>query len=378
MKIIVINWQDIRNPLGGGAEVHLHQVFTRIASMGHEVTVLCSSFPGAAAEETLDGLAIVRRGARGVFNYIARGAYRELCKRQTFDVVVDDMNKIPLLAQRYAGVPVCGIVHHLFGASVFREANPVTALYVSLLEWRALRQYRRDRVPFIAVSPSTRDDMIRRGYPPSLITLVSLAVDHQRFTPPNTPKSVTPLIGYVGRIKRYKSVDHLIETFPVILQSVPAAKLVIIGEGDDRSRLERLVDAKGLKASVEFTGFVDEDQKVRFLQSMWALIMPSSKEGWGLTVTEANACGTPAVVSDVPGLRDAVEDQETGLLYPYGDRQALAQRIIRLLSDADLRQALGRKAAEFSLKFSWDAAAKQTMEILSAVRAGKDSKDRIG
>ncbi len=366
MNILVINWQDIRNPLGGGAEVHLHQVFSRIATRGHTVTVLCSMFPGGSAEEVIDGLSIVRRGSRGLFNFVAPGAYREMQQRETFDIVVDDMNKIPFLAQRYAGVPVYGIVHHLFGTSIFREVNPITASYVSWMERRALQRYRKDEIPFIAVSPSTRDDMIRRGYPASLLSLVSLAVDHQQFRPGGVLKSADPVIGYVGRIKRYKSIDHLIEAFPRVLASFPGAKLLIIGEGDDRSRLERIVDAKALRASVEFTGFVDEATKVRLLQSMWALVMPSSKEGWGLTVTEANACGTPAVVTNVPGLRDAVVDQETGFVVPYGDRVALAEAITKLLANRDLRTRMGTRAEEFSKQFSWDIAAEKTLALLTA------------
>ncbi len=367
MNILVINWQDIRNPLGGGAEVHLHQVFTRIAAMGNTVTVLCSSIPGFPAEEDLDGLHIVRRGSRSLFNFAVPRAYRELRQSRQFDVVVDDMNKIPFMAERYVDEPVCGIVHHLFGASVFHEVDPVSALYVSLMEARALRRYRRDHVPFIAVSPSTRDDMIRRGYPNDLLRLVSLAVDHTFFQSSGAPKSPEPLIGYVGRVKRYKSIDHVIDALPAIRAQVPSVRLIIVGEGDDRKRLEQLVRARDLHEAVEFTGYVSETRKVDLLQAMWALVMPSSKEGWGLTVTEANACGTPAIVSDVPGLRDAVVDGETGLLFRYGDRVALAERVIRLLTNAPMRTALRERAIEFSRRFSWDVAARETLEVLQSV-----------
>lgn len=367
MKILVINWQDIRNPLGGGAEVHLHQVFTRIAALGHDVTVLCSLFPGSPSEELIDGLHIVRRGSRSLFNFAVPGAYRELRRLRAFDVVVDDMNKIPFTAERFVEEPVCGIVHHLFGASVFHEVNPVSASYVSWMEARALRRYRADRVPFIAVSPSTRDDMIRRGYPAELLHLVSLAVDHDLFRPSGAAKAAEPLIGYVGRIKRYKSIDHVIEALPDVLARVPAVRLVVVGEGDDRNRLERIVAAKGLQQVVEFTGYVTDDRKVELLQSMWGLVMPSSKEGWGLTVTEANACGTPAIVSDVPGLRDAVVDRETGLLFSYGDRRALADRIVHLLTDRRLSAALRENAIAFSRKFSWENAAHETFNILQSM-----------
>ncbi|MGA9119448.1 MAG: glycosyltransferase family 4 protein [Bacteroidota bacterium] len=367
MKILVVNWQDIRNPLAGGAEVHLHQVFSRIAAAGNEVTVLCSAFAHAPAVDSFDGMTIIRRGSRSFFHFGVERAYRELRARRAFDVVVDDMNKIPFMAQRFVREPVCGIAHHLFGSSIFREVDPVTATYVSWMERRALKRYRNDAIPFIAVSPSTREDLIRRGYPASLIHMIPLAVDHSTFRPAPELRSSTPLLGYLGRIKRYKSIDHLIEALPRVREKVPGTRLTIVGEGDDRPRLQRLVNAMGLNDAVTFTGFVEEGKKVALLQSVWTLVMPSSKEGWGLNVTEANACGTVAVASDVPGLRDAVIDGETGFLFPYGDRNALAERIVEILANREKREEMGAKAWKFSQQFSWDVAAKQTIEVLAQV-----------
>jgi glycosyltransferase involved in cell wall biosynthesis len=367
MKILVINWQDIRNPQSGGAEVHLHQVFSRLSAAGNAVTVLCSSFPGATAVDALDGMTIVRKGSRSFFHFGVERAYRELRAVSEFDVVVDDMNKIPFTAQRFVHEPVCGIAHHLFGTSIFREVDPFTASYVSWMERRALKRYREDAVPFIAVSPSTREDMMRRGYPGELIRLIPLAVDHTKYRPAPELRSPTPLIGYLGRIKRYKSINHLIDALPIIREHVPGTRLVIVGDGDERSRLERLVDVKGLGEAVTFTGYVDEKKKVALLQSLWTLVMPSSKEGWGLTVTEANACGVVAVASDVPGLRDAVLDEETGVLFPYGNRVALAEAVIAVLKEKEKREEMGKKAWEFAQRFSWDDAATQTLQVLEDV-----------
>src|SRR5512140_209745 len=114
MKILVFNWQDITNPLAGGAEVHLHEVFSRIVQRGHSVTLYCSSFPGAAHTETLGGIKVIREGGRYLFNYRVAYAYATRFRREGFDVVVDDMNKIPFFTPLFDRAPLLGITHHLF------------------------------------------------------------------------------------------------------------------------------------------------------------------------------------------------------------------------------------------------------------------------
>jgi glycosyltransferase involved in cell wall biosynthesis len=164
----------------------------------------------------------------------------------------------------------------------------------------------------------------------------------------------------------------LLEAFPQIQQSVPGIRLVIVGEGDDRPRLERIARTLGIAQAVEFAGHVSDQRKAELLQQMWCKVTTSAKEGWGLTVLEANACGTPVVASNVPGLRDAVRDGITGLLYPYGDRSALAATVVRLITDDALREKLGREAVSWSRTFTWDRAAQQTLSILEEV-AGRRS-----
>jgi glycosyltransferase involved in cell wall biosynthesis len=190
------------------------------------------------------------------------------------------------------------------------------------------------------------------------------------FRQTGVPRSPTPLIGYFGRLKKYKSVDQLLQALALILPEVPALKAVIVGEGDDRPRLEALARGLNIQDAVSFTGFVSDQEKVRLLQQMWFKVATSSKEGWGLTVTEANACGTPAIASDVPGLRDAVQDGKTGLLYRYGDINDLAGKIRLLLLDAELRARLSSGALAWAALFSWDEAARRTIEVLQQRVAG--------
>jgi len=364
MKILVFNWQDIRNPLGGGAEVHLHQIFSRVARRGHEVTLFCSRFPGAPSEEVIDGIRILRRGGRNLFNYTVVWYYLTRFRKERFDVVIDDMNKIPFFTPLYVRRPLAIIIHHLFGRSIFLEASWPTAMYVHLAERFGIAAARRKNTPILAVSTSTRNEVLSEGIAEDVIDIVYNCVDHDIHKRGSGPKSPTPLIGYFGRLKKYKSVDHLLQAFSRISKEHPDVQLVVNGDGDDRPRLQALANELGIEHAVRFTGYVSEEEKVRLLQHMWFLVNTSSKEGWGLTVIEANACGTAVIASDVPGLRDAVRDGSTGLLYRYGDINGLYDRIKYLLTDHDLRHRLEDEAYRWSATFNWDEMATKTIDIL--------------
>jgi len=368
MKLLILNWQDIKNPLAGGAEVHLHEVFSRIARSGHEVTLYCSAFPGSASEEVIDGIRVLREGGRHFFNYRVPAAYRGRLARTSFDVVIDDMNKIPFFTPLYVRTPLVCVTHHLFGGSIFKETNPLLASYVCTLERLGVALFASRNVPFIVGSPSTRDELIRKGCNPESVHVVYYAVDHRVHRVTGVPKSPSPMIGYFGRLKRYKNVDHLLRAVPLLRERIPELKVVIAGDGDDRVRLQKLARKLDLDRSVEFTGFIAEQRKVDLLQQMWCKVTTSSKEGWGLTVLEANACGTPVVASNVQGLRDAVRDGETGLLYAYGDIADLTEKVHRVLTDSRLRQSLSKSALEYASTFTWEKAAEATLDILDRAR----------
>jgi glycosyltransferase involved in cell wall biosynthesis len=364
MKILVVNWQDIKNPLAGGAEVHLHQVFERAAKAGHDITLFCSRFPGSLPEEYVNGIRVVRKGGRYLFNFRFLFAYLFRLRKEDFDIIVDDMNKIPFFTPLFVKKPVYGITHHLFGKSIFLETNFFLALYVYVMERRAIALYKKRHIPFIVGSPSTRRELLEAGFHRDDVALINYGVDHSTHNLRGATKSSTPLIGYFGRLKKYKSVDHLLQALPAVLQRVPDVRVVIVGEGDDRQRLEVLARTLRLENTVEFTGFVSEEKKIELLQRMWFKVTTSSKEGWGLTVVEANACGTTVLASNVEGLRDAVQDGETGLLYTYGDVNDLAEKMIRLLLDEGLRSRLTRNAIEWAKRFDWDRAAEGTIVLL--------------
>ena len=366
MKILVINWQDIRNPLGGGAEVHFHEIFKRIAARGHDVTLYCSAVPDLPDTEIIDGIRIIREGGRSTFNFHVPRRYRSTFAAEKYDVVVDDLNKIPFYTPLYVREPLVTIVHHLFGTSIFKEASLPAAAYVWGAEFLAMPLYRRTQ--FAAVSSSTKRELEEHRIPGDRIQLVYNAVDHEVFRPAVHPKRNGKTIGYLGRMKSYKSVDHLLKAFAIVRRDVPELRLVVVGDGDAKPGLERLADTLGIRGVVEFTGFVSAGEKVRRLQEMDLGVNPSAKEGWGRTVVEANACAVPVIASDVPGLKDSVVHGTTGLLYPYGDIEQLAALMRKMLGDPIERSRMATEAVRWAGSFTWDASADAMLAVIAAAR----------
>jgi glycosyltransferase involved in cell wall biosynthesis len=356
LRILVINWLDRENPLSGGAEIHLHEIFGRMAAKGHEVTALVSGWRECEARTRLDGIEVHRSGRRYTFSLTAPRYYERHLAGRRFDVVVEDLNKIPLFSPWWVDAPVTLLVHHLFGPTAFQAANPVVAAATWLLERPVPRVFRD--TPTIAVSASTRDDLVRRGMRPELIQVIPNGIDVERLAPdPSVPKFERPTLLFLGRLKRYKRVDLVVEAVAALAREGLDVELLVAGEGEARDSLRSCAMRLGVEGRVRLLGFVGEDRKLELMRRAWVHVLASRKEGWGISVLEAAACGTPSVASDSPGLREAVSDGETGLLVPHGDVAALAGAVGRLLRDEPLRERLGSGARAFAEGFSWAAAA---------------------
>lgn len=349
MNILVVNWQDIKNPYSGGAEVHLHQFFSFFSKKGHKVTLLCSSHKDLPEFEEIDGIRIIRRGNRWIFNLQVPFILKSLLKREDFDVIVEDVNKLPFFLRFFTKKPIIVITHHFFGKVIFQETNPIFGFYVFFFEKLFFRFYRE--MPAITVSRSTYEEMVRHGFLPSKVSIVHNALDLNFFTPGK--KSDKPLIVYLGRLKKYKRIDLFLKAIKILTERYPELEfeVVVVGEGDARPQLEKLSEKLGLNRYVNFLGFVPEAKKAEILMKSWVIVNTSPKEGWGIVVMEAQACGTPAVVFNSPGLREAVKDGETGFVVPFGELEILADRVRQILVDTELREKLSRNARKWAEEF---------------------------
>lgn len=366
--LLAINFRDPAHPEAGGAELHLEHVLKAAAGRGWRVTWLAGGFAGGAAEADYQGLRIVRRGTWWNFNLIVPGVLRREFSNPPPDRVVEDVNKVPCFAPWWTRSPVSVIVPHLFGATAFQEAPAPVALYVVTMEALIPWAYRRS--DFVVISESTRDDLVRRGIAAGRITVVHCGLDHQAYRPdPAVARSARPTILFVGRLRRYKGVDWVMRALPRVRAKVADARLIVIGDGPFGPALRRQAERLGVAGAVEFRGFVPRPDKVRAIQESWVLVQPSPKEGWGLTVVEAGACGTAVVAADSPGLRDSVRRDVTGLLVPYGDDAGLAEALARVLTDGALRARLGAAGIEWAARFQWPECGARSLAALTAERA---------
>jgi len=367
LKILVLNWQDLANPQSGGAETHLHEVFGRLAERGHEVTLLCSGWPGARPRAENSGMRIHRAGGRNTFSLAAPRYFRRHLAAEPWDVVVEDLNKVPLFTPYWIRRPLVLLVHHLFGATAFREASAPFAAATWLLERPISRVYRG--LPAEAVSESTADDLVARGLRRGDIRVIHNGVDLSFFSPGPPARFPEPTFLYVGRLKRYKRIDLAIQAVALLRDRGVFARLLVAGRGDEEPRLRAQVESLGLADRVSFEGFVTEERKRELLRGCWSTVLPSPKEGWGITNVEAAACGTPAVCADSPGLRESVVDGRTGVLVPYGDAAKLADALGSLAADPARVERLGAAARGFAEGFSWDRSAELTEAHLAGVAA---------
>ena len=362
--LLAINFRDPAHPEAGGAELHLEQVLLDAVRRGWRVTWLAAGFPGGAPEGEHLGMRILRRGSWWNFNFVVPGVLRrEFSGAQTPDLIVEDVNKVPCFTPWFTRAPVSVVVPHLFGTTAYREASLPVATYVLALESLIPRAYARCR--FLVISESTRDDLVERGIARERIAVVHCGVDHERYrVDPGVAKATSPTLVFVGRLRRYKGLDWVLRALPSVRSRVPGVTLEIIGDGPFAAALHRQVERSELGAVVAFLGFLPAAEKVRRLQGAWAVLQPSPKEGWGLTVVEAAACGTPAVATDAPGLRDSVRRDETGLLVPFADDAAMADALVRMLSDAELRARLARAAVDWASRFRWDDCGRRSIDAL--------------
>jgi glycosyltransferase involved in cell wall biosynthesis len=362
VRVLIVNWLDRENPQAGGAEIHLHELFGRIAGWGHDVTLLCSGWEGCARRAVVDGIQVHRVGTRYSFQFLAWRYYRRHLARERYDVLLEDINKVPLYTPFWGARRVVVLIPHLFGSTAFREVAAPMAALVWLSELPITAVY--GRCEFQAISESTADDLVARGVRRDRIRVIHPGVDTSFFTPRPGARAALPTFTYVGRLKRYKGVDIVMRAFA--RASHPEASLAIAGTGDYRATLEALAASLDLGERVRFLGFISEEEKRALFRTAWASAFASPKEGWGITNLEAAACGTPVVASNSPGLRESVRDGETGFLVPHGDVDAMAAAFKRLADASELVERMGRAARPFAERFTWDDAARRTEEHLVA------------
>lgn len=365
-NILIIDYRDITHPEAGGAELILYEIFKRIGREGCRISFLCGHYKGAKHIDQVDGFRIFRVGNQYNFNFLVPSYYKKILLHERFDIIIEDIDKIPFFMPFFVkDIPVIPWIPHLFGTTVYQQASFPLATYVYLYERVIPYIYQNCQVAVL--SDSTKNDLAKRGISEKNIYVIHPGIDHTLYWKATERVQNCSVILYLGRIKKYKCIEHIIYAMPEILKEVPFAKYYVVGDGDYLPVLKRIVKRMSLEDNVKFLGVYQGKKKVKLIQESKLLAYTSPKEGWGMSVIEANACGVPVIASDSPGLRDSVIDGKTGFLVKHGDIKTLANRIIRILKDEGIRKKLSENAIEWASRFSWDTAAREMLSLLQDV-----------
>jgi glycosyltransferase involved in cell wall biosynthesis len=356
-RVHVLAWRDLDDPDAGGSEVHADEFMRRWAAAGLAITHRTSAATGQPAESTRNGYRVIRRGSR--YSVFPRTVASELTRRMgQYDALVEVWNGVPWMSPLWCRKPRITFLHHVHGPMWDQILPRPLAGVGKVMEARLAPPFYR-RTLTLTPSEATRDELLALGFRSERLVAVDNGVDP--VFQPGGGRSPTPLIVCVARLAPVKRQDELIEVAVIAKQRVPDLKLVIVGEGPLRPVLEARIAAHGAGEWISLAGRLTHGELVALYQHAWLVASASLAEGWGLTLTEAAGCGTPAVATDINGHRSSVVDGVTGVLAPL-DR--LGDTIADVLLDRPRREALATAALARAKTLTWDESARGVLAAL--------------
>jgi len=364
-NVVVLNWRDPWHPEGGGSELYVHQIAQQLRDSGQNVTWVTAAYPDAARDEVVDGIRFIRRGGHlTVYLWVAALLVSGMLKRRLggLDAVLEVQNGMPFLASWLTRSKVVVLVHHVHREQ-WNIVGPVLARIGWLLESRVAVRANRGR-RYIAVSDMTRRELIELGVRAGDINLAYNGL-------PPVPefdageRAADPTLIVLSRLVPHKQIDHIIAAMPELAREFPGIRLRVLGDGWWREELESQAAGLAVSDQVEFLGFVSDRTKFEELSRAWVHVLPSVKEGWGLSIVEAGHVGTPSVAyAHAGGVTESILDGVSGLLAQ--DQDDLAVQIAAIVRSEVLRTELGHKAQVHAGEFTWEAAAATIRAALTA------------
>ncbi len=358
-RIQVLAWRDLDDPEAGGSELHVHRIAELWAKAGIEVSMRTSAISGHPAWAGRSGYSVVRKSGR--YLVFPRAALSGLTGRSgRWDALVEIWNGMPFFSPLWDSGPKVVFLHHVH-AEMWNMTLPGLAGSAGRLIESSIapRFYRRTQV--VTLSRSSRREIVDElGLSPEQVTVVPPGVD-ERFSRGGV-RSRHPVVLAVGRLVPVKRFDRLIDVLASLKARHPSLEAVIVGDGYLRADLEAQVRRLGADGWLHMPGYLGEEELLAMYRRAWVLASASSREGWGMTITEAGACATPAVATDTVGHRDAIIDGVTGLL--ARGQGGLLSALDSILGNEILRARLGSEAAMRARTLTWEATARRTLDVV--------------
>ncbi|OGH14308.1 MAG: hypothetical protein A2687_01630 [Candidatus Levybacteria bacterium RIFCSPHIGHO2_01_FULL_38_26] len=369
MRILIFNWRDIKNPTSGGAEILTHELARRWVERGNKVVMFCSFYKNAKQKESVDGVEIIREGnpdARHLWNSVHFKAFINYKRKfkGNFDVVIDEIHGLPFFTPLYVKEKKIALICEVAGGLWYKMYGSIFGSIGRLVEIIYLKLFYQ-QLHFLTISNSTKHDLISNGIKESYIHVIPMGVKL-----PNYKRSIlkekAPTLLVVGRLSKPKGIEDAIKVLEYVLKFMPSARLWIVGRGEAEytNYLKKITSDKGLENKVVFYGYVSEDEKFSLMSRAHLLLVPSTKEGFGLTIPEAGFAGTLSIVYKVSGLRDIVEEGVNGIIVNK-DPLSMGKAVVEILSDKKKYAEIRKNAIEFSKRFDYEASGSETLNLIA-------------
>ena len=366
MNVLIISPISIRCKRAGGAEIYLYDIINCVKD---QKTLVLTSYneTGVYRDSNYLEYAITQHE---FFFPIALIKFIRFFR--SYDIIIENISKFPtvwpLILSKLLLKPLIVIVHHIHGKTLFKELPPIIALLMYVYEKLSLKLYSLFVTHVIVVSESTKEELIKLGFPEHKISVIHPAYNPRLGMCCSSALDKEPLlVVYVGRVKKYKRLEHLVKAIEIVRQRIPSVKCIIAGKGDKEvyMKLRDIIKKSGLESSITIIGEVSEKEKCELLRRASVFVNPSMKEGFSISTLEAQACGTPVVGYEIPGLVNCVKNNVTGLLVTDGDYRELAKAILRILMDEKLRLEMSKNAMMWAQSFYWDLSSKKLSDLLA-------------
>lgn len=371
MNILIFSWRGPNHPNAGGAEISTHEHAKRWVKEGSKVTLFTSYYVGAKKEEVVDEVNIIRRGKQIFGVHIEAFFWYLFENKEKFDLVIDQFHGIPFFTPLYVRSKKLGFIHEVTKEvwklnSLPLPFNLIPSFFGSFLEPLIFMIFYK-KIPFMTVSASTKDDLTYWGIPAENITIIHNGINLPKIGKLPEKEKLKTLI-YLGAIAKDKGIEDAIKAFGVINQKEAGWQFWIVGKADkyyleDLKMLTKNVD---VEKNTKFLGYVSETEKYNLLAKAHILINPSIREGWGLVVIEAAAVGTPTVGYNVPGLKDSVIQNKTGILSEI-NYKICAENILALAGDKSKYERFRVNCVSWSKKFSWGKSSKLSLDLIKKI-----------
>jgi glycosyltransferase involved in cell wall biosynthesis len=365
-RVHVLAWRDLEDPDAGGSEVHADHFMRRWAEAGLEVTHRTSFAVGQPATAQRSGYGVVRRGSR--YSVFPRAIGWEVTHPGSYDALVEIWNGVPWMSPVWCRKPRITFLHHVHGPMWDQLLPAPLAFMGRALEARLAPPFYR-RTTTLTPSDATRDELLHLGFRPDRVVAVNNGVE-EMFQPGGELASA-PTVVCVGRLAPVKRQDQLIEAAVRTKERVPDLQLVIVGEGPLRPVLEAHIAGHHAHDWIHLAGRLTHEELIALYRGSWLVTSASLAEGWGLTLTEAAACGTPAVATDVNGHRSSVVNGTTGVLVPL---EQLGDALADVLLDPARRATMAAAALARAKTLTWEASATGVLQALHGQAMARASR----